>query len=155
MFATEYFITTVVKCTCAGIVSVVESEAPAPTVVVLRVVKLTESSVEYLTVKSPDTFDAVLLSVIDIEALPLEQVFAEAVAEPESTGQSIVISAISVSHEPVNEVDEEVSYLIFTVSPWANADDAKLTMLESSLVTVAYVAVPAPSVHVTPPLVEY
>ena len=70
-----------------------------------------------ITVKSPDTFDAELLSVIDIEALPLEQVFAEAVAEPESTGQSIVISAISVSHEPVNVVDDEVSYLIFIVSP--------------------------------------
>ena len=154
MFATEYFITTVVVCACAGIVSEVESEAPAPTVL-LRVVKLAESSVEYLTVKSPDTFDPVLLSVIDIEALPLEQVFAEAVAEPESTGQSIVISAISVSHEPVNEVDEEVSYLIFTVSPCANADEAKLTSLLLSLVTVAYVAVPAPSLHVTPPLVEY
>ena len=97
--------------------SVVESVAPAPTVVVSKVVKLAESSVEYLTVKSPDTFDAVLSSVIDIVALPLEQVFAEAVAEPESTGQSIVISAISVSHEPVNVVVDEVSYLIFTVSP--------------------------------------
>jgi hypothetical protein len=80
-------------------------------------------------------FDPELFSVIGIAALPLEQLPAEAEADPLNTGQSIVILLKVVVDAEEKSVELEVWYLKYTVVLWLKAELAKVTSEDVSAPT--------------------